>query len=196
MLRRSAKVLAAALGLLLAGCASDPGSAGPGATRGAVPDLRGRTVLVFPIQLRASIPSDVTADEEIVFALRARSERVSWVFGSEVEELLRRSPNVQGNLYNLPVGFFLQVEVKRIGDPLYGDIRRLTTLAGANVAVIPIQLRYDPDGAYHLLMTIIDPVTGRVVWFSTVHGEVGPEGSPGALASVADALARALVPVI
>ena len=196
MHRRSVRVLAAALGLFLAACASDPAKSGPGATRGGVPDLRGSRVLVFPIQLRATIPSEVTADEEIAFALRARSERVSWVFADEVEEVLHRSPNVQGNLRNLPVGFFLQVEVKRIGDPLYGDIRRLTTLAGANVAVIPVQLSYGPDGAYQLVMTIIDPVTGRVLWFSTVRGTEGPEGSPGALASVADAVSRALVPVV
>lgn len=196
MSTKSVKVLVAALTLLSAACASDPSNSGLGETRGAVPDLRGRRVLVFPIQLRATIPSDVTADEEISFALRARSERVSWVFGAEVEEDLHRSPNVQGNLRNLPVGVFLQAEVKRIGDPLYGDIRRLTTLAGANVAVIPIQLSYGPDGAYHLVMTMIDPVTGRVLWFSTVHGQEGAEGSPGALASVADAASRALVPVV
>ena len=185
----------AALGLLLAACASDPAKSGPGATRGAVPDLRGRRVLVVPIQLRAGIPSDVTADEEMAFALQARSERVSWVFAPEVEQMLRRSPNVQGNIRNLAVGVFLQAEVRRIGDPLHGDLRRLTALAGADVAIIPIQLRYGPDDAYHMMMTIVDPVTARVLWFSTIDGQEGPEGSPGALASVADAVSRALVPL-
>ena len=193
--KRSSKIMMAAMGMLLAACASDPAHTGPGATRGAVPDLRGRRVLVLPIQLQSTIPSDVTADEEVAYALQARSERVDWVFAPEVEEVLRRSPNVQANVRNLPVGFFLQAEVKRIGDPLYGDIRRLTTLSGADVAIIPVQLSYGPDEAFHMVMTILDPVTGYVLWFSTIDGEEGPLDSPGALASMADAVSRALVPV-
>lgn len=195
MPRNSAKVLMTALGLLVAACASDPAKSGPGATRGGVPDLRGRSVLVLPIQLRAGIPSDVTADEEVAFALQARSERVNWVFGPEVEEILRRSPNVHANIHNLSVGIFLQAEVRRIGDPLHGDLRRLSVLAGADLVVIPVQLSYGPDDAYHMVMTIVDPVTARVLWFSTIDGQEGPEGSPGALASVADSVSRALVPM-
>jgi hypothetical protein len=179
--------------LFLAACASGGATSGPDETRGAVPDLRGQTVLVLPTQLREGVPVGVTVDEEVAYALRSRTEAVAWVFAPEVEEILRRSPGVQANLRSLPVEMFLQGEVRRIGDPLYGEIRRLTTLAGADIAVIPILLRYGDDGAYHLVATLLEPVTGRVLWFSTVVGTMGPADGPGALAAVADSLARAVV---
>lgn len=178
--------------LLLAACASSRATSGPDETRGAVPDLRGRTVLVLPTQLREGIPEGVTVDEEVAYALRSRSEAVAWVFAPEVEEILQRSPGVQASLRSLPVEMFLQGEVRRIGDPLYGEIRRLTTLVGADIAIIPILLRYGDDGAYHLVATLLEPVTGRVLWFSTVDGTMGPADGPGTLASVADGLARAV----
>jgi hypothetical protein len=192
---RSWKVISTVVLLFLATCAPKPDPAGPIETRGAVPDLRGRRVLVLPVQLRPGVSSAVTIDEELEFALGSRSDRVSWIFHSEVEELLRRSPSLEAHVRNLPVGIFLQAEVRRVGDPLYGEIRRLTTLVDADVVVIPVQITYGEDEAYHLVATMIDPVSGRVFWLSTVDSSVGSPDSPGTLASVADAFARALVPL-
>ena len=193
MLLHSRTALTAVVALFLAACASGGNTSSPDETRGAVPDLRGRTVLILPTQLRDGAPDGVTIDEEVAYALGARTDAVAWVFPPEVESILRRSPGVQATLWNLPVEMFLQAEVRRIGDPLYGEIRRLTTLAGADVAIIPILLSYGEDGAYHLVATLLDPVTGRVLWFATVDGVAGPADAPGALASVADALSRAVV---
>jgi len=189
-----AGVLPIFLGLLLGACASQSAPPAPGDVRGGMPDLRGHRVLVLPVQIRAGSPSGVTIDEEIAYALSTRGERVSWVFPDEVEATLRRSPGVQANLYNLPVGIFLQAEVNRIGDPLYGDIRRLTTLAGADIALLPIALEYG-QGEYDLTAALLNPVTGRVLWFAVVQGGEGPAGAPATLASVSDALARAVLPL-
>lgn len=183
------------LGLALAACASGPEQLLPGEARGAVPDLRGRRVMVLPVQIRDGVPSGVTIDEEIAYALPAREEEVSWVFPPEVQGILRRSPGVEASLHGLAVGIFLQVEVRRIGDPLYGQIRRLTTLAGADVALIPVQLSYGADGRFSLAAAILTPVTGRVVWFGIIQGEEGAMDAPGTLASVTDALARAILPL-
>lgn len=191
---KSAGIVPVLLGLALSACASSSTPPAPGHARGAVPDLRGHRVLVLPVQLREGISGGVTADEEIAYALPARSERVSWVFPADVEGILGRSPGVQANLYDLPVGIFLRAEVNRVGDPLYGELRRLTTLAGADIALIPIALAY-ADGAYNLTATLISPVTGRVLWFSIIQGEAGPADAPETLASVSDALARALLPL-
>lgn len=180
--------------LVLAGCASSGDPPGPGEARGPVPDLRGRRVLVLPVQLREGTPVDLTIDEEIAYALPARSGRVSWAFPDEVERILRRSPGVQASLHGLPVGIFLQAEVNRIGDPLYGQIRRMTTLVGADVALIPVQLAYTDQGRYALSVAILNPVTGRVPWFGIVEGEPGAPDSPAAVASVVEALARRLLP--
>jgi hypothetical protein len=85
--------------------------------------------------------------------------------------------------------------VNRVGDPLYGQIRRLTTLVDANLVVIPVQVDYGADGAFHLVGTMVDPVSGRVLWTANIAGEAGPADSPRALASLADAFSRALLPL-
>jgi hypothetical protein len=190
----SRTVLKVVSAFFLAACASGGSTSGPNETRGAVPDLRGRTVLVLPTQLKDRVPNGVTIDEEVAYALGARSDAIDWVFPEEVESILRRSRGIQAQTRNLPVEMFLQAEVRRVGDPLYGEIRRLTTLAGADVAIIPVLLRYGEDGAYHMIATLLHPVTGRVLWFGTVDGAVGGAEEPGPLASVADALAQAVVP--
>ena len=191
-----ALALALATAWSAAGCASQPrGLPGPGEARGSVPDLRGTRVLVLPVQLRQGVPAGVTVDEELAFALRSRGETVGWVFPPEMEEALRRSPGMPARLVDLPVGMFLQAEVKRIGDPLYGEIRRLGALAGADVALIPIELRYDQEGAYRLTAALVSVLTGRVPWLGVVEGAEGGAEEPGTLASLADALALAVVPL-
>ena len=137
--------LAVCLGLAVTACSSTGEPPRPGEPQGRVPDLRGRSVLVLPVQLRERVPFDVTGDEEIAYALPARSDQVTWVLPAQVEGILRRSPGVEANLHGLPVGIFLQAEVNRIGDPLYGEIRRMTTLVGADFALIPVQLEYTRD---------------------------------------------------
>ena len=182
------------LGLWVGACASTSAPPAPGHTRGAVPDLRGHRVLVLPVQLREGVSASVTIDEEIAYALPARSEKVAWIFPPQVEQILERSPGVAASLHDLPVGIFLQAEVNRIGDPLYGQIRRLTTLAGADIALLPVALEY-ADGAFNLTAVLLRPVTGHVLWFSIIEGEPGPAQGPQALASVSGALARALLPL-
>ncbi len=194
------KIVRATLCLALAavmagGCASGRTLPGPGESTGSLPDLRGRSVLVLPVQLREGVPAAATADEELSYALRARGSRVQWTFPPELESALRRSPGLPARMRDLPVGVFLQAEVKRIGDPLYGDIRRLTVLTGSELALIPVELRYADDGAYRLTAVLLTARDGRVSWLGVVQGKALAPEAPEALASVADALARAVLPL-
>ena len=188
-----------ALALMLAvlpvwGCASRPGPPGPGEFRGVVPDLRGQRVLVLPVQLRGSVPDGPLADAELAHALRTLGQGVGWVFPPEVDELLARSPGVSALIRELPVGVFLRAEVERIGDPLYGDLRRLSALTGAGIALIPVELRYSEAGAYRITAALVSLRSGRVDWQGVVEGDVRAEEDPAALASAAEKLARAVLP--
>jgi len=179
--------------LLGTGCGGPKAPPTAGEARGAIPDLRGRTVMVLPPQSLAGVSSAVNPDAELVYALSSRGEEVLWVFPEEMEAILRRSPSVQARIRNLPVGFFLQAEVERIGDPLYGELRRLAALTGAEIALLPVELRYG-DGAYRIAAALLDPRTGRVYWYGIIAGNPGPPEDPGALASTTDSLAQALLP--
>lgn len=176
------------------GCGPPPAPPGPGEARGAIPDLRSAAVMVFPVQLRTSVPGGVLADPELAHALRTRGEGMAWVFPPEMDEILQRSPGVPAQIRGLPVHVFLQAQVDRIGDPLLGHLIRLGALTGANVALIPVELKYGENEAYIISAALIGVRTGRVIWYGVVEGGPGRATDPGALASVSEMLAKALLP--
>jgi len=144
--------------------------------------------------MEVDVPQGVTADAELAHALRTRGEGVAWVFSPDMEEMLARSPSVTARLRDLPVRIFLQAEVNRIGDPLFGNLIRLGGLTGADVALIPVELRYQESGRFQLGAALIEVRNARVLWYGVVEGAVGEAEDPAALASVAEALARAILP--
>lgn len=162
---------------------------------GAVPDLMGRTVMVLPVQIVDGVPEPV--DPEIVFALEEHGEGIDWVMPDEVRRHVDRTPGMDMKVDDLPVGVFLRAEVERIGDPLFGYIRRLAAVTDADIAVIPVQVRYRGPteargGAVEIVTVVLDAVGGRVYWTGVVDGEEGPADDLGTLASTANALARRL----
>lgn len=195
MVRNPACFLLLPLALFAASsCASNPAPPGPGEARGSVPDLRGHTVMVLPIQILTPVSTDPSPDEELAFALRTRGADVSWVFPPELDEILQRAPGVQARTRGLPVQVFLQAEVDRVGDPLFGTLVRMAALTGADVALIPVELAYGESGTFLLRAALVTLRTGRVSWFGVLEGAQGPPEDPGALVSVAEALAMALLP--
>lgn len=184
---------------LLAGSAACSGTAEapprPGEFQGAVPALEGHRVMVLPVQSAPGVAGP--ADAELHFALQERGPRIGWVFPAEMREVLERSPGLEVHMDALPVGVFRQAEVQRIGDPLYGELRRLAAVADADVALLPLQVRpaldsvgaVVEDGGLEVTATLINARNGRVLWFGVVAGEPGPAADPRTLASAMDALA-------
>ena len=167
-----------------------------GTFRGFPPDLRGRRVMVFPVQIRTGVRDD--ADPEIAFAFRERSDEVEWIFPEELEAVLARAPGIPTRVRGLPVGQFLRSEVRRVGDPLYGQLRRLGEMTRSEVAFIPVQIRVGPDeagegSAVEIVSTILNVRSGRVVWFGVVAGNPGPLTDFASIASAVENLAATLL---
>jgi hypothetical protein len=197
--RRRAAVLAAAL-LLSAACGlrSAPAPTG-GATRGSIPNLSGQQVLVLPVQSMSGVTGNADAELTDALAARGGAGGVRWVMPAALRAMVARSPALDVPVDALPVGVFLQAEVRRIGDPLYGQLRRLAALANGRLALVPVAVRHRADtperpGAVEVVATLLDTSTGDVFWFGVVEGAPGGGADPRALASAADALARRLVP--
>ena len=136
-------------------------------------------------------------DAELVFALTARGEGVDWMVPDELRDVLRRSPGLDAPLEGLPVGIFLRTVVDRIGDPIYGVLRRLTALTDVPIAMIPVIARYRPGsspegGAAEIAVAVLEARTGRVIWFGVVEGTRGAADDPAVVASAMDELAKAL----
>ncbi len=192
---------------LLAGTLASCGGTPPpsaGQARGFVPSLLGRKVIVFPVQRDLGIGGDATA--EMVFALQGTGSGPEWLLPDELRSTMARSGSLDAPLDNLPVDVFLQAQVDRIGDPIYGIMRRIGAVTSADVALLPIAIRPGPppvdstgsviDGpvAAEYVAALLDIRTGRVIWFGAEGGLPGAVGDPSRLASAADALARRLVP--
>jgi len=181
--------------LVMASCGGNPPPPEPGTTRGAPPDLRGSRVIVLPVQQNSGVPGDI--DAEMAFGLQDRTREVTWVLEAEVQEILTRSPGISARTRGLPVGHFLLAEVQRVGDPLYGEFRRMAALVDAGAILLPVQASMSVDEGedprVDLTVALIDPRTGRVVWFGIVEGGAFPVGDPRGIASAVDALARRLL---
>ena len=195
------KVVGALVGTLLAtvmafGCAGTGAAPSAGEFEGFIPDLRGVRVMVFPVQLRSGVAGD--PDPEITYALRTRSTEVLWIFSNELEAILARSPSVDSAVRGLPVGVFLSAEVRRVGDPLYGQLRRLGALTNSDIALIPVaigvgELGMDGTSVVEIAATIVNVRTGQVIWFGVVEGRPGSVSDFGVVASAVEELAETLL---
>jgi len=96
------------------------------------------------------------------------------------------------------VSVFLSAEVRRIGDPLYGQLRRLGALTNSDIALIPVAIgpgAQDADGelVVEIAATIVNVRSGQVIWFGIVGGRPGPVADFGLVASAVEELAEALL---
>lgn len=189
-----ARVLPVMLAVLSTGCAGTAAPPGPGESRGFPPDLRGRTVILLPVQQNLGVRGDV--DAEIRFAFTDLGREVDWVFEDEVQEVLARTPGMDTRTRGLPVSIFGAAEVERVGDPLYGQLRRMSALVQADAILIPIAASFEPnetivDGQprVRLIATLVEPRTGRVLWYGVEEGGDFEQSDPRALASAVETLA-------
>lgn len=151
--------------------------------------------MVLPVQNNLGVRGD--PDAELAFGLHERGVAVEWILPDQVEEVLQRSPGIRASLTGLPVGQFLQAEVLRVGDPLYGELRRLGALVDAEVVLLPVQMALAADAGseptVRVWTALIDIRTGRVLWFSILDGGAFPAGDPRGLASAVETMTRTML---
>lgn len=190
-----ATLLAVILAVGGGACARHAAPPEPGTSQGTPPDLRGIRVMVLPMQDNRGVRGDV--DAELAFGLNERGRGVDWILPAKLQDAVDRAPGLNASLRGLPVGTFEAAEVRRVGDPLYGELRRLAALVDGEVALIPVSAapRSDSTGAFtvRLATALVQVRTGRVLWFGVVEGDAGPPEDPRALASAVDELARTLL---
>ena len=162
------------------------------------PDLRGVRVALLPFQRVVGVSGDPYA--ELVFTLTDRGREVDWILEEEIVEILERSPAVQTRTRGLGVSLFLQAEVDRVGDPLYGELRRMSALVDAQAILLPLQVSFEPNPEIpgsgprvRLSATLVEPRTGQVMWFGIEEGGEYPLDDPRGLASAVEQLARTLL---
>ena len=189
---------AGALLAVFAACGGTAAAPQPGQMRGTPPDLRGRRVIVLPVQIVSGVAGD--PDAELSFALNELGRDISWIEEDELADALARSPGVDTRVRGLPVSTFLQAEVRRIGDPLFGHLRRMAALVDADAVLLPVAATYETNKdvvgsapRVRLTTALIAPRTGQVLWFGVEEGGEFPREDPRGLASAMDRVARTLL---
>ncbi len=191
--------------LVVAGCGARGENLPPTATQTPPPVLAGQPVMIFPVQ-RGRVPVADTAarhfaiaqeklDAEIAYWLPQLANNVRWVMPATIQRAITRSPTLGVDINNLEVSIFQRAEVKRIGDPLFGDLRKLAAVLDTKIAVIPIaaeRIGASPTNARAQIATaVIDALNGTVIWFGVIEGEADATAEEAAIASAAQALSRA-----
>ncbi|MGQ0813449.1 MAG: hypothetical protein ACT4O1_03190, partial [Gemmatimonadota bacterium] len=118
-----------------------------------------------------------------------------WLLPETIDRTLARSPGLNIDPRALAVGSFQRAQVKRIGDPLFGDLARLAAVLSAHVALIPVAAEFlgaSADSAVlNIATAVIDPTDGDVLWFGVIAGTEKGAGKDVAIASAAQAFVRA-----
>ena len=175
------------------------------ATNTPPPVLAGQTVMVFPVQ-RGYVPvADATQqhyaidtgklDAEIAYWL-PQMGNAKWILPATIQRSITRSPTLGVDMNNLSVGVFQRAQVKRIGDPLFGDLRKLAAVHDATIALIPVaaeNIGTTPATARTQIATaVINAMDGTVIWFGVLEGEDPEARGDASIASAAQTFARKL----
>ncbi len=170
------------------------------------PVLSGQTVMIFPVQ-RGNVPTadpqlqhytlaTDKLDAELAYWLPQVATNVKWTLPAAIQRAITRSPTLEVDINNLAVASFQRAEVKRIGDPLFGDLRKLASVLNTRVAVIPIaaeRIGTNPQTARVQVATaVVDAMNGMVIWFGMIEGDADATGEEAGIASAAQAMARAV----
>lgn len=204
-MKTAALLFAAAM---LGGCGK-PHAQAPAPLSGAqsAPVLTGVHVVLFPVQQGRVPAADATLhhwpvdrdalDTEIGYWLTQNKAAATWTLPPAIERALQRSPGLDVDPHNLAVGLFQRARVERIGDPLFGDIRKIAAVSDAQLAVIPVAAEFvgaSEQTAHLEIATAIIKMDADVLWFGVIAGTEHGANSGAAIASAAQAFAQAFAP--
>ena len=197
----AARTLVLALAVAVTACGKPEPPPSPDLPQPAVPNLAGLDVMVLPAQPGpGGVPTGF--DEALGEALLAGAPTVAWILPPELDRALSRAPWLNIRPRALSVSILRNPETERIGDPLYGDLRRLGSVVDARYAVVIYQAAHvapaDSVGGYgriEVAASIIDTVGGRILWRGLLAGERGPRNDEVVLATVVQEIVRMIGPV-
>jgi hypothetical protein len=134
-------------------------------------------------------------DSEISFAVKERGVESMWVFADQIARSARRNVGYAADPYALAAqslrpGGKRKQEMLR--EPLATQLRSLIAFTEARYALLPVELRFEGDGAVGkaiLHLVLVDARRSRPVWAIEVASDPAPRFSPALAASLAEHLA-------
>lgn len=131
-------------------------------------------------------------ESELAYWLPEHAARARWVLPDAVVRAAEGSAALQMNVRDLSVHDFQRSRLQAIGDPLYGDLRKIAAVTDARLALLPIGAVWIPEiggsGRVHIAAALIDTMGGRVLWYGVAAGDTGAMDDAATVASAARAL--------
>jgi hypothetical protein len=152
--------------------------------------MAGQKVCVLPLSL--VLPEDSLAerapfndrakmlamtDSLIGEALDARAPSVEWLLPAELRRIAKRAPGVVTDPDRMGQSVLRSEHIKDVPDPLWSNLRTLTSVAGGRLALVPSMLEFfrEPDDQYRaeLSLAVADSRTSHIQWRTIATG-LGP----------------------
>lgn len=194
--------LALAFALALTSCAR-PHAPPPLPSAASAPVLAGVKVVLFPVQA-GSVPSPVPQQHwpvdrarltsEIAYWVQQAKAAPGWITPEQIERAIERSPGLNVDPQALAVGVFQRAQVKSIGDPLFGDIRKIAAVFDGQLVVVPVAAEYvgaTRDSARLEIATAVIKLDADVLWFGVIASTETGVDSDAVVASAAQAFVTA-----
>jgi hypothetical protein len=201
---------ASVLTLALTACASSPAPPASDVQQQPFPDIGGQRIMLLPVQrIVPAVSPPAAADStrparalsgeslqalesELAYWLPEHAARTRWVLPDEIVRASEGSAALQMNVRDLSVHDFQRSRLQTIGDPLYGDLRKIAVVTDARLALLPIGAVWIPEiggsGRVHIAAALIDTMGGRVLWYGVAAGDAGAMDDAATVASAARAL--------
>jgi hypothetical protein len=206
----------------LAGCSHTPPST-PADLRPFPPragaGLAGQQVIVLPLESirggdalgwAASIASPrdflIDANAQIARALAQRAPHTKWLLPADLLAIAGRNPGYAPDPYSVDVSQLMSDRWKprgEVADPLASQLRRMESFTDAQIALVPVELRFFPrgpgplppgpaGGRAVLRVALVETRRLVVLWAGDLASDPAPTLSPTLTAGVADRLADAV----
>jgi len=163
------------------------------ALAGQVMPLMPLTHVVRDSTLRDStVPGDraemlAWADSIVAEAMVERAPEISWLHGSELRRVARRSAGIIPEPHRFGHAILRAGNLRTVPDPTRSHFRTMAALAGGRHVFVPasLVLGRDEEGAVRatLIVVVADSRTGRLIWRSEALG-TGPTTAAALRAAV------------
>jgi hypothetical protein len=149
--------------------------------------MAGQKVCVLPLSL--VLPEDSLAerapfndrakmlamtDSLIATALESRAPSVEWLLPADLRAIAKRAPGVVANPDRMGQSVLRSEHIKDVPDPLWSNIRTLTSVSGGREVLVPSMLEFfkTPEGEYRaeLSLAVADSRTGHIPWRTVATG--------------------------
>jgi hypothetical protein len=115
------------------------------------------------------VPLLAWADSIVAEEILSRAPEISWVMGDELRRKTRAAPGMLPPPDRLGQAALRFENIKRLPDPLFGNLRTIVALADGRMVLVPASVRFtavDSLVRAETMLVLADARSGAIIWRS------------------------------